>query len=85
MAVLASALRGDGGGRVSLSVRVNGARRELPDGSTIASVVQELTGRSEGRGVAVALEGEVVPRGRWPETELAEGAEIEVVAAVQGG
>jgi sulfur carrier protein len=40
---------------------------------------------SEGRGVAVAVEGEVVPRGAWARTSLAEGAHVEVVAAVQGG
>jgi len=70
---------------VSPSVTVNGAQRELPEDATIATVVQELTGRSEGRGVAVALGGEVVPRGEWPRTRLREGAEVEVVAAVQGG
>jgi sulfur carrier protein len=70
---------------MTLSVSVNGAPRELPDGATIASVVQELTGRREGRGVAVAVEGEVVPRAQWPDTPLSEGVAIEVVAAVQGG
>ena len=39
----------------------------------------------EARGVAVALDGEVVPRARWQQTELPDGARIEVVAAVQGG
>lgn len=70
---------------MSVSVKVNGTRHELPDGATIASVVAQLTGRSEGRGVAVALGGQVVPRGEWPQTHLREGAEVEVVAAVQGG
>jgi sulfur carrier protein len=70
---------------VSISVTVNGESRELPSGATVASVVHELTGRPEGRGVAVALEGEVVPRGAWAATPLAEGAAIEVVTAVQGG
>jgi sulfur carrier protein len=35
--------------------------------------------------VAVALEGEVVPRTAWPQTEIADGAHVEVVVAVQGG
>ena len=39
----------------------------------------------EGRGVAVALNGEVVRRGSWQQTELPDGARIEVVTAVQGG
>jgi sulfur carrier protein len=70
---------------VSLSVTINGDRRELPTGATVASVVASLSGAPEGRGVAVALEGQVVPRGQWPSTELHEGASIEVVVAVQGG
>jgi sulfur carrier protein len=66
-------------------VSVNGERRELPPGATVASVVAGLSGAPEGRGVAVAVEGEVVPRGSWSRTELSEGAHVEVVAAVQGG
>jgi sulfur carrier protein len=68
-----------------MTVTVNGERRELPPGATVASVVRELTGRPEGRGVAVAIGGEVVPRAQWPTTEIDEGAAIEVVSAVQGG
>lgn len=66
-------------------VSVNGATRELPDGATVATVVELVSDRPAGRGVAVAIGGEVVPRGRWQSTELSEGAAVEVVAAVQGG
>ena len=37
------------------------------------------------RGVAVALDGEVVPRGEWEATALREGQSVEVLAAIQGG
>lgn len=70
---------------MTVTVTVNGAVRQLPSGATVASVVAELTGHPGGRGVAVALGGEVVPRGVWASTPLAAGAEIEVVHAVQGG
>jgi sulfur carrier protein len=70
---------------MSLLITVNGERRELPDGATVASLVQRLGGVSEARGVAVALGGEVVPRGAWSRTELADGAQVEVLGAVQGG
>lgn len=70
---------------MSLSVTINGDRRELPSGATVASVVASLSGAPEGRGVAVAVEGEVVPRAQWPNVELCEGAKVEVVVAVQGG
>ena len=66
-------------------VIVNGERRELPAGSTLQSLVEQFAGVPGGRGVAVAVSGEVVPRGDWASTELADGARIEVVAAVQGG
>jgi sulfur carrier protein len=70
---------------MTLSVTINGDRRELPTGATVASVVASLPNVPEGRGVAVALEGEVVPRAQWANVELREGAKVEVVVAVQGG
>jgi sulfur carrier protein len=66
-------------------VIVNGERHELPAGSTLQNVVELLGNAPGGRGVAVAVSGEVVPRGAWGSTELIDGAQIEVVAAVQGG
>jgi sulfur carrier protein len=66
-------------------VILNGERRELGGHPTVAAAV-ELAGAPEnGRGVAVALDGEVVPRGEWATTEVREGQELEVLRAVQGG
>ncbi len=71
---------------MSMVVIVNGEPRELPDGATVARLVERLAGeRRDGRGVAVAVGGEVVPRGRWDATALAHGAAVEIVSAVQGG
>ncbi len=70
---------------MSVLVFVNGERRELPERTTIADVVAASGGAPDGRGVAVAVDREVVPRGSWSTTELREGAKVEVVAAVQGG
>jgi sulfur carrier protein len=64
-------------------VTVNGEEHALPAEATVASLVEELSAPS--RGVAVAIDGEVVPRAAWPATELRDGARIEVVAAIQGG
>jgi len=64
---------------------VNGERRELPDGATVADVAAEMGAPSEGRGLAVALDGVVVPRSEWERTPLRQGARVEVVVAVQGG
>ena len=68
-------------------VTLNGERREVADGATVAALVALLApaAGAAGRGVAVALRGEVVPRARWAETEVADGDRVEVVAAIQGG
>jgi sulfur carrier protein len=70
---------------LTVLVSVNGEPRQLEPGATVASVVELLSGAPDGRGVAVAVGGEVVPRGAWPTTPLRDGVEIEVVTAVQGG
>lgn len=66
-----------------MTVIVNGARWELLEGATLADVLARLD--VPGRGVAVALDGAVVPRASWPATALADGAGVEVLTAVQGG
>jgi sulfur carrier protein len=68
-----------------MNVTVNGEARRLDAGATVAGVVEMLDVAPGARGVAVALDGEVVPRGRWADTELREGSLVEVVAAIQGG
>jgi sulfur carrier protein len=68
-----------------MNVLLNGERRDLGDGATVRAAVAATGAPSEGRGVAVALDGEVVPRRRWDDVPLQEGQRIEVVQAVQGG
>ena len=68
-----------------MNVVLNGEPRELEPGARVREAVAASGAPAEGRGVAVALDGEVVPRGRWDETELREGQRVEVVQAVQGG
>jgi sulfur carrier protein len=68
-----------------MRVVLNGEPRDLRDGATVADAV-DASGAPESRaGVAVAVDGEVVPRGRWDGQALAEGQQIEVLQAVQGG
>jgi sulfur carrier protein len=66
-----------------MTVTVNGEPRDLAPGVTLADVVSQLT--ESAKGVAAALNGEVVPRRAWPDTPLADGAQVEIVTAVQGG
>jgi sulfur carrier protein len=68
-----------------MNVTVNGERREVGAGATVASVVAMLDLTPDARGVAVALDGEVVSRGHWADTQLRDGSTVEVVAAIGGG
>ncbi len=68
-----------------MDVFVNGEPLALPEGATVATAVAGLELPASGRGVAVAVDREVVPRGEWERTPLGEGARLEVVRAVQGG
>ena len=67
------------------AVLINGEERQLPRAATVAVAVREAGVEPEGRGVAVAVDGEVVPRGEWQEMELRDGQQAEVLHAVQGG
>ncbi len=64
-------------------ITVNGEPWPLDAGMTVAAVVARLTDAP--RGIAVALDGAVVPRADWDATPVPDGARIEVLTAVQGG
>lgn len=66
-----------------MELTVNGVGRQLPGEVTVAALVAQLTG--ENRGVAVAVNGEVVPRSGWPARTLRDGDRVEVLTAAQGG
>jgi sulfur carrier protein len=68
-----------------MRIELNGQSRELPDGSTLADAVRAAGAEAGARGVAVALDAEVVPRGEWTATKLEEDGKVEVLAAIQGG
>jgi sulfur carrier protein len=63
-------------------IQVNAERLEVADQTTVAALLQSL-GYPE-RGIAVAVDHAVLPRSAWA-TTLSDGAELEVVTAVQGG
>jgi sulfur carrier protein len=68
-----------------VTVVINGERRELPAGTTVSALLDALDVPGGVRGVAVAVDAEVVPRGEWETTELDDGARVEVLHAIQGG
>jgi sulfur carrier protein len=64
-------------------VIVNGDDTELPADSSVDSLVDRLA--TDRRRIAVARNGEVVPRSVWAQTPLADGDRVEILAAVAGG
>ncbi|GGQ66436.1 sulfur carrier protein ThiS [Couchioplanes azureus] len=66
-----------------MKIIVNGAGRVVDRDSTVEGLVGALT--QARRGVAVAVNGEVVPRSAWPAARLSEGDRVEVLTAAQGG
>ena len=68
-----------------MNVRLNGDPAELRAEATVADAVEASGLEAASRGVAVAVEGEVVHRREWAERRLSEGVSVEVVRAVQGG
>jgi len=68
-----------------MRIELNGQPHELPEGATLDAAVRASGAGEGGRGVAVALDGEVVPRSEWERTPLREGQAVEVLAAIQGG
>ena len=64
---------------------LNGQERELPPGVSLTAVVEAAGAPPGHHGIAVAVDGEVVPRDRWDDTRLGQGQRVEVVHAVQGG
>jgi sulfur carrier protein len=66
-------------------IALNGTETELPDGASVAGALAQLGVPAVARGVAVAVRGEVVPRGEWPTTPLRDGDRVEVLSAIQGG
>lgn len=67
-----------------MKVQLNGSTIYLADPATVADAVA-ASGAPAERGVAVAVDGEVVARSEWETTELRDGQSVEVLQAVQGG
>jgi sulfur carrier protein len=66
------------------SIRVNGESEPLV-AATLAALIEDKAIDVAQRGIAVALNGAVVPRAAWNETSLNPGDSVEIVRARQGG
>lgn len=64
---------------------LNGERSEIPAGETVVAVLRRLGLEADAKGVAVAVDGEVLPRACWETFVLPADARVEVLTAMQGG
>jgi len=67
----------------AMRVTVNGEAAQVPAGTSVAALLASLG--IEPRGVAVAVNGEVVTRRTWAERSLAAGERVEILSIAQGG
>lgn len=67
----------------TVTVQVNGETQQLPAGTTVTTMLERLG--HDPRGLAVAVDADVVPRSAWAATALIDGASVEILAAAQGG
>lgn len=66
-------------------IELNGREVALAAGASVADAAIAAGIEPDRRGVAVALDGEVVPQGMLAQTPLSEGQQVEVVEAIGGG
>jgi sulfur carrier protein len=66
-----------------VQVTINGKPHRMPATMSLAQAVELLT--SAPTGVAAAVNGDIVRRAAWDSTSLADGDQVEVLTAVQGG
>jgi len=66
-------------------IQVNGKSELLTAATTLEALLAEKAVDTNQRGIAVALNGAVVPRAAWPATPLRPGDSVEIVRARQGG
>jgi sulfur carrier protein len=68
-----------------VNVLVNGRSIDLDEGATVADLVERVAPHRAGRGLAVAINGEVVARTEWDEAPLSPDDQVEVLTAIGGG
>ena len=66
-----------------MNATVNGAARELPEGTTLGALLRKLG--VEGVAIAIAVNERVVPRATFEAHRLSEGDAVEIIRAAAGG
>ena len=68
-----------------MKIELNGRTVDVRGDVNIADLVEQAGAEPHARGVAVAVDGEVVPRSAWIRTTVSPGQSVEVLEAMQGG
>ena len=68
-----------------MELTVNGQSRQAPADSTVVELLGRLGIEADAGGVAVAVNGKVVPKTAWEDRRLSQGDAVEIIHAVQGG
>ena len=68
-----------------MKIILNGEPRQITDGLDVRDMLAAIDLDPEQKGIAVAVNAAVVPRGDWASTQISEGDQVDVIHAVQGG
>ena len=68
-----------------MQITLNGENRNVGNGISIRDLLIDLAHDPDRRGVAVAVNAEIVVRAKWSTTRLGSGDRVDIIAAVQGG
>jgi sulfur carrier protein len=66
-------------------ILINGQPSEVASGDRVTDALRSLGLAPDATGIAVAVDGEVIPRSRWAQHELEPESRVEVLTAMQGG
>jgi sulfur carrier protein len=66
-------------------IYVNGEPTLVADDATVTKLLEGMGLTGQARGIAVAVDGEVVPRSEWDQRVLRPLQKVEILTAVQGG
>jgi sulfur carrier protein len=68
-----------------VKVLINGSEVEFDTGARVSDAIATVKKGDSKRGIAVAVNGTVVPRSSWEETRLDDADRVEILTAVAGG
>jgi sulfur carrier protein len=68
-----------------MKIKINGELKELKSKICLSELIQQHLNNKDPKGVAVAMNGKIIPKQQWRSTTLNDVDDIEIVHAVQGG